>query len=129
MSRTQLEAIASVPETFVYTPSAGIRLGEGTQTLSVLFIPTDSIAYNKASADVLINVNNATPTIIWKKPADITHGTALTATQLDATASVTGTFVYTPPVGTVLNAGTQTLKFLLHQLTLQTIIHISDCFN
>lgn len=129
MSRTQLEAIASVPGTFVYTPSEGIILGECAQTLSVLFIPTDSIAYIKASMNVLINVNKATPTITWNKPADITHGTALTATQIDATASVPGTFVYTPPLGTVLNAGTQILKFLLHQLTLQTIIHISDCFN
>jgi hypothetical protein len=55
-------------------------------------------------------VNQATPKITWVKPAAITYGTALSATQLDATASVPGTFVYSPAVGTVLTAGTQTLS-------------------
>jgi hypothetical protein len=56
-------------------------------------------------------VNKATPTITWSNPADITYGTALSATQLDATASVSGTFSYTPGSGTVLNAGSgQTLS-------------------
>jgi hypothetical protein len=52
-----------------------------------------------------------TPTIIWSNPANITYGTALNSTQLDATATdpttgklVAGTFVYTPPLGTVLSA-------------------------
>ena len=55
-----------------------------------------------------------TPTINWPDPADITYGTALSSTQLDATASavvngqtvnVPGTFVYTPEAGTMLSAG------------------------
>ena len=50
-----------------------------------------------------------TPTVTWAAPAAITYGTALSATQLDATASVPGTFAYTPAAGTVLGAGTQTL--------------------
>ena len=58
-----------------------------------------------------INVLKATPVITWATPADITYGTALSATQLNATASVPGTFVYTPAAGTVLNAGAaQTLS-------------------
>src|SRR6267378_4243088 len=48
-------------------------------------------------------------TITWNPPAPIEYGTALSATQLDATASVPGTFVYMPPAGTVLQAGPQTL--------------------
>src|SRR4029077_17963143 len=43
--------------------------------------------------------------ITWATPADITYGTALSATQLNATANTPGTFVYTPLAGTVLNAG------------------------
>jgi hypothetical protein len=35
---------------------------------------------------------------------------ALSATQLNATGSVAGTFVYSPPAGTVLNAGAQSLS-------------------
>jgi len=52
-----------------------------------------------------------TPTITWSAPANIVYGTALSGTQLNATASVPGTFVYTPAAGTVLNAGaTQVLS-------------------
>ncbi len=55
------------------------------------------------------------PTITWPTPAPITYGTPLGSTQLDASASVggtsvTGTFAYNPPSGTVLNAGAQTLS-------------------
>src|SRR5439155_1624453 len=52
-----------------------------------------------------INVLKATPVVTWATPADITYGTALSAIQLNATASTPGTFVYTPAAGAVLNAG------------------------
>jgi 6-phosphogluconolactonase len=51
-----------------------------------------------------------TPTITWASPSPVTYGTALSATQLDATASVAGSFVYTPPASTVLSPGAQTLS-------------------
>jgi len=51
-----------------------------------------------------------TPVITWATPAAVIYGTALSATQLDATASVPGTFVYTPAAGTVLSIGSQTLS-------------------
>jgi len=51
-----------------------------------------------------------TPVITWPTPAAINYGTALSATQLDATTTLTGTFLYTPAAGTVLPAGTQTLS-------------------
>ncbi len=52
-----------------------------------------------------------TPTITWPAPASIVAGTALSAMQLDATANIPGTFVYTPASGTVLSAGNnQTLS-------------------
>jgi len=52
-----------------------------------------------------LTVTKAMPLITWKNPADITYGTKLSSTQLNAAASVAGTFAYTSPVGTVLNAG------------------------
>ena len=59
----------------------------------------------------MINVLRATPTISWANPADIVYGTALSGTQLDATANVQGTFTYSPVAGTVLGAGNdQTLS-------------------
>jgi PKD repeat protein len=57
----------------------------------------------------VIAVKKSIPEIIWSKPADIVYGTALGSTQLNASASVPGTFAYTPATGTVLSAGTQTL--------------------
>ena len=52
-----------------------------------------------------INVNKVSPTITWNNPVNITYGTPLSNTQLNATASVPGTFNYTPPLGTVLSMG------------------------
>jgi hypothetical protein len=44
--------------------------------------------------------------IVWNKPADISFGTPLTnAVQLNATEVEAGSFVYSPPPGTILNAG------------------------
>lgn len=56
-----------------------------------------------------------TATIVWPTPAAITTATALSGTQLDATAvyagaAVAGTFVYTPAAGATLAAGTHTLS-------------------
>ena len=110
LSATQLDATANVAGKFVYSPAAGTVLAPGTQKLSVTFTPTNTTDYCTAAATVSLTVNKATPVITWATPAAITYGTALSATQLDATASVAGTFVYTPPSGTVLAAGTQTLS-------------------
>ncbi len=109
LSATQLDATANVPGTFAYSPAAGTVLGAGTDTLSVTFTPTDTTDYKTASADTTIVVSQATPTITWASPAGIVYGAALSATQLDATASVPGTFAYSPAAGTVLGAGTQSL--------------------
>jgi uncharacterized repeat protein (TIGR03803 family) len=52
-----------------------------------------------------------TPVVInWPSPAAITYGTPLSAAQLDASTDISGTFVYSPALGTVLPAGTQTLS-------------------
>ena len=56
-------------------------------------------------------VAQVTPTITWSNPADILFGSALGPVQYNATASVPGTFVYTPAPGTVPPVGAnQTLS-------------------
>ena len=60
------------------------------------FTPTDAANYTTATATVAITVLQGDAAITWATPADIVYGTALSATQLNATASVPGTFVYTP---------------------------------
>src|SRR5439155_1597164 len=100
-----------VPGSFAYTPTAGTVLPAGAHTLSATFTPADPRSYDSAAASVAITVNKATPPITWPTPADIVYGTALSATQLNATADVPGTFVYTPAAGAVPSAGAgQTLS-------------------
>jgi len=65
---------------------------------------------NGGSGSTTYTINKATPTLTWATPAAITYGTALSATQLNATASTPGTFVYTPAAGTVLATGAHTLS-------------------
>jgi len=62
------------------------------------------------SAAKSFTVTQATPAITWATPAAITYGTALSATQLNATSKVAGTWAYTPKTGSVLAAGSQTLS-------------------
>src|SRR6185503_11421185 len=92
------------------TVAKALPTGAG-QTLSVTFTPTDTANYATTTASVLITVTKATPVITWPTPANITYGTALSATQLNATTPVPGTFAYTPAAGTVLLVGAaQTLS-------------------
>ena len=106
----QLNATASVPGTFNYSPAAGSVPAAGPQTLSLTFTPTDTKDYKPASATVAFLVNQATPAISWPSPSPITYGSALGPEQLNATASVPGTFDYSPATGTVPAAGRQTLS-------------------
>jgi len=103
---TQLNATANVPGTFTYTPPAGTILNAGdAQPLQARFTPEDTANYTEATRTVYINVRKADPIITWATPAAITYGTALSSTQLNATANVSGAFTYDPPAGTMLNAG------------------------
>src|SRR6202040_1967543 len=110
LSATQLNATASVPGTLVYTPAAGNIPAAGTDTLSVTFTPTDTTNYTTATKTVQITVTQAAPVITWNNPAAITYGTALSATQLNATATVGGSFAYTPAAGGIPAAGTDILS-------------------
>ena len=63
----------------------------------------------QGSATGTMTINKATPTVTWAAPAAITYGTPLSATQLDATSPVQGSFTYLPGPGTVLIVGPHTL--------------------
>lgn len=109
LSATQLNATSSMAGTFVYSPATDAVLNAGARSLSVTFTPTDGANYTTATKSVNLTVNKATPAISWSNPPTITYGTALSASQLTATANVPGVFVYTPAAGAVPNAGTQSL--------------------
>ena len=105
----QLDATVSVvgpapAGTLSYTPALGTILQAGTgQTLTVIAAATQD--YKQATGTATINVLKPTPTVSWAMPEPIISGTALSDAQLDATASVPGTFTYTPAAGTVLASG------------------------
>ncbi len=109
LSSTQLSATANMAGTFTYTPAAGTTLTAGTHTLYVTFTPTNTKADSVTTASAHVTVNPASPEVTWANPTPIASGTALSATQLDATASVPGRFAYSPAAGVVLAAGTQPL--------------------
>ncbi len=65
--------------------------------------------YNITYVDADLTVTLAAPTITWTAPAPIGNQTPLSSAQLNATANIPGTFVYSPAAGTILSTGTQTL--------------------
>ena len=111
LSANQLNARATVPGTFAFTPAAGEKLAPGAHELSAIFTPADTLNYTTVRAVVSLTVTEKLPAVInWPAPSAISYGTALSAAQLNATASVPGTFVYTPSAGHVLAPGRYTLS-------------------
>jgi len=103
--------VVNVAGSFAYTSAAGTVLSAGNgQIEQVTFTPADTVSFNTVVTTVTVNVQQARSSVTWPTPAAITYGTALGATQLDATANIPGTFVYTPATGSVLAAGTRTLS-------------------
>ena len=112
LSAMQLNATSSVAGSFAYNPTSGTVLNVGSNQVVATFTAGDT---NNYSSPVLstntVVVTKATPVITWNTPAPIIVGTPLSATQLNATSSVTGgTYTYTPAGGaTNLPVGANTL--------------------
>jgi hypothetical protein len=85
--------------TFTTAPSAG----QLTATVSDATFST-----NPSASDVV--TYQQLPVITWPAPKAIVYGTQLSGSQLDATANVAGSFVYSPAAGTILSAGQHTLN-------------------
>ncbi|HVS35511.1 MAG TPA: hypothetical protein VMS17_08015, partial [Gemmataceae bacterium] len=91
--------------------SASIHMTSGTGTAVVTFSQAGDANHNPAAGVVEdVTAQKATPTVAWNNPAPIPYFTPLGGAQLDATANVSGTFVYAPAAGTLLSAGTHTLS-------------------
>lgn len=107
----------------------GFNYGIGATIGNSVFVSAPKTVYyivnvfsaigNKVATSNRIHIRYVkhTVTVNWSNPGSITQGTALSATQLNATATspgtgtVPGTFVYTPPSGTILLEGNgQTLS-------------------
>jgi hypothetical protein len=84
----------------------------GSHFITAAYGGSPSYAPSVSGGNPLV-VEKVTPTLSWINPADIRYGTGLGSTQLDATASVAGSFTYSQAAGTVLHTGSdQTLSVL-----------------
>ncbi|MGH9607325.1 MAG: Ig-like domain repeat protein [Terracidiphilus sp.] len=95
------DAIAMTLAVSAYAPGAPTT-GQITATVSSV-----TFSSNVTATDQVIF--QQPPGITWATPTPIVYGTALGAAQLDAASPLAGSFVYTPPAGTILNPGQQTL--------------------
>jgi len=96
LSGAQLNATASVPGSFTYSPAAGAVLSVGAHTLTATFAPTDTTDYTTATATVTLTVIPVSPTLTRTSntnPVFLSNGVTFTATI---------TTYVTPPTGTVI---------------------------
>ena len=110
LSGVQLNAISNVAGSFQYSPAPGAVLNAGSRTLVAVFTPNDSTTWTTAVASVPFFVMQGTPNVSWSSPAPLAAGTALSGAQLNAVASVPGTFDYSPAAGVVPSVGTDLLQ-------------------
>lgn len=103
----------AIGETGVVKVAIGSGTGSFSQDISGL--TPNKIYYVRAYATnkqgtVYGDVTITEMTFSWATPQDITYGTALSNTQLNASSAVPGSFSYSPESGTILNSGnSQTL--------------------
>ncbi|MCG8581847.1 MAG: hypothetical protein MI866_18115 [Bacteroidales bacterium] len=71
--------------------------------LNIFILGLLVITVNSCKEDDLLIIKEAVMT--WENPAELVEGLPLTKEQLNATANVPGTIVYTPELGTVLPLG------------------------
>ncbi len=97
-----------------FTDSVTLTLNVGTYTTLPSY--TGQLTATVSSVTFSTNVTAAdnviyqqVPQIAWATPTSIVCGMPLSATQLDASSPVAGSFAYSPAAGTVLNVGQQTL--------------------
>lgn len=101
-------AVAAPTGVISYNYPVGSVLTPGTYT--VIATSGGDSNYNSATASATFTISQTTSTVTWSPPAAIVYGAALSSTQLNATASVPGTFAYSPIAGSVLSAGAKTLN-------------------
>ena len=97
---------ASVSTTNTATmTTAALTIAGSPHTITAVYSGDSNVSGGPAANSIVATVNKATPAIAWSTPVDIIYGTALTGTQLNATASVPGTLAYSMASGTVLSVG------------------------
>ncbi len=130
--------------TFTYTATSLLNGDSYSGTLSRDAgedVGTYAITQGDLTAGANYNINfvadnfeitKANPIISWTTPEDIEEGTALSNTQLNASADVAGVFVYNPAEGTVLALGDNqelTVEFTPDDATNYNVVNTSVFIN
>ena len=84
LTTNQLDATANVSGSFAYTPTNGSVLDAGTNTLSVIFTPTDNVNY--------VKVTNTVNLVVSPAPLSITSGLTANNKVYNGTTSATLSF-------------------------------------
>jgi YVTN family beta-propeller protein len=92
----QLNASASIPGVFAYSPPVGAVLPAGSHTLTLTFTPTDTANYNIVSTQAVVTVQKAEVTVTLTAPPTSTYGRVVRLVA-DITAQGNGM----PPTGLV----------------------------
>jgi hypothetical protein len=103
---TQATAVTGSPS---LSNTANSTSTVGSYAIDISTGTLTSTNYKFAFKNGTLTITKATPSISWAAPAPIAYGTPLSATQQDASASVAGSFAYSPVAGTVLDVATHTL--------------------
>ena len=108
--------LVATPATVCTISGTTVSMINGTGSCTVKATWAANYVYAAATATLVTHAEKVPSTVNWSNPAAITYGTPLDGTQLNATATdpnnnpLPGAFVYTPAAGTILAAGTHTLK-------------------
>ena len=109
--------VTGAPSWINFTGGSNTGTNSGTSNFNVDSNPGPARSTTLTVNGQTVSINQAgvaagggiPATISWSNPAAIPYGTALTAAQLNATANVPGSFLYSPGLGAILNAGQQIL--------------------
>lgn len=114
LSGTQLNASTGIAGTFTYTPASGTVLNAGSQSLSVLFTPTDQATYSNVSKTVTIVVNKAAATMSYSNLSRTYTGLPLAPTITTSPAGLsTVNTLYNGVGATPTNAGSYSITSAL----------------
>ncbi|MGH9414283.1 MAG: YDG domain-containing protein, partial [Terriglobales bacterium] len=81
---------------------SGVGTGIAVTVSGYTLTGAQAANYSLIEPTLSASITRATPSVSWTAPSAVVYGTALSATQLDASAPVPGTFTYTPAIGAIL---------------------------
>ncbi len=96
---------AGLSVAITYNGSSSAPVNAGTYSV----VATITSTGYKGSSNATLTISKATPVITWSNPASVPAGSSLSGAQLNATASVPGTFDYSPAAGSSVSVGSNTL--------------------